>query len=255
MPKRSDPLKTLENLLVQEFRTCQALQSVTWQERHALTGGDVERMQSLATQKEVILDRLYSLEDARQSYLLELAMRLAPNAAEPADVALAAILSGARPQEAERLRVLQGGILALTGQVRDLTEGNHALAAYALQHAAIQQDALGEVGQSDLPALFAAVLAARQALDEGDKIAVSNAIVGMENALERLGRSLMTRPTPPEAEDAAGTPAAEPAPQRPTVDDHHVAGPSLVETMANLYRQQAAYQAVLRVSRRMLASA
>lgn len=259
MSNRSDPLKILESLLVQEFRTCQALESVTRQERSALAGGDAPRMQSLAEEKESILDHLYALEDARQSYLVETAARLAPVAAEPADAALMAILAAANPSQAERLRTLQAGILTLTGQVRDLTEGNYALAEAALQQANHRQQTLGEAGQGDLPALFAAVLAARQALTIGDKDAVSNAIAGMESTLERLGRSLQAGVGLAGDAGLAGEPTAVPqtppaASSPPATGEKRPAGFSLVETMANLHRQQAAYQAVLRVSRRMLAA-
>jgi hypothetical protein len=245
MPMRLDSLQILESLLVKEFRACQTIYSLTRAERQALANSDISRLFELAREKEMVLDRVSVLETTRMKHLRSLDQRYKNNTPDQEAQILAALLARVRPEDAERLRMLQQGILTLTAQVQDLTRGNHALAAYALEHAEELRTALGEYGQADLPALFAAILAARDALSAGDRGEVSKALESMETALERLGKNLSN-------ELAEPLPATQPAEEPRTTVSAPQRSLSMVEAVANLYRQEAAYRAVLNVNRRIM---
>ena len=62
----------LEGLFVREFRACQALLSITQEERSALSRDDISCLLSLTNQKEAILDEMASLEKAKFAALLDL---------------------------------------------------------------------------------------------------------------------------------------------------------------------------------------
>jgi len=191
-----EQLSGLESALVREFRLSQSLLHLTREERNALLRGDVPRLLILAERKEALLDNLTDLADLHRR-AVELAAR---SADEPA--------GWDNPDASLRLWHLLEGSRVLAGQVRDLVQGNHALAAVALSRASAQQAGLFSDARSDLPALFAALLAARE---------------------------------PPNPN------APYPAPAHPQS--------TLIETMTNLYHQETAYRAVLKVSSRMLAAA
>lgn len=250
MPLQLEQLKNIESLLVKEFRLCQALYHLTQEEREALAQGDVPRLLALAEHKETLLDRLNGLVNARQRQLAQLTQL-------DFDRSEDAILDGLRLLDLDdelRLVSLFEGIQVLKGLVRELALGNQGLAAIALKQAASLQAGLVESTQTSLPALFAAILAARDALDAQDSAAVSAALGDLQNALapgERTGDAgYQTGPFQP----AGAMSPAEPFDLRSSLlstgDEAN-----MIETMANLYRQEKAYRAVLQVSSRMLASA
>lgn len=249
MPLQQDHLKSLESLLVKEFRACQALLNLTRDECEALAQGDVLRLLALAEHKEVLLDRLNSLANARQLQ----AAQLIGLEREQGDEALARSLEMLDPDGELQLVNLFEGIQVLKGQVRELVRGNRALAATALNQAAALQAGLVSHTQTSLPALFAAILAARDALDAQDSAAVSAALGELQNALlpnnqppgDRLVRTVQATETMTSAE----LPAARPESSSSKIEAN------MIEYMANLYRQEKAYRAVLKASSRMLASA
>ncbi|MFM8320721.1 MAG: flagellar export chaperone FlgN [Chloroflexota bacterium] len=139
-----DTLYALKNSLVREFRSSQSLLHLTIEERQALVRGDVPRLLALAEHKEALLDRLGSLAEARRQ-------ALPPGS--PVEI------------DADDLRTierLQEGVQVLAVQVRELAQGNRLLAAVALKQAASQQAGLLDDARTDLPALFAELLAARE---------------------------------------------------------------------------------------------
>lgn len=123
-------LSALEAALVRQFRLMQALGALTRSEREALAAGDVAALEDLLAQKaqlQVELDRL----DGMRVAALE-AWAQASGWPE-AQMALADMLAHLRPPVAERLGHLRQGILALAGEIGELTRGNRALAASALE--------------------------------------------------------------------------------------------------------------------------
>jgi flagellar biosynthesis/type III secretory pathway chaperone len=220
--------ESIASLLVQEFRARQALLRLTQEERLALVQADAPRLAALAERKGALLDYLAKLGEARQKL-----------GSEPEG-----LLGRLDAEDRRRLARLQEGILALAEQVRELTLGNRALAAYALKHTANLQTSLAPGSEAGLPALFAAIIAARDALDARDSDRVTAAIREMQDALEQLGCSLDTVTARPSSERRE-PPAVPPSSSRA----------NLVEQMARLYNQEAAYRAVLNVSNRLFPSA
>lgn len=123
-------LPALESLLVNEFRAYQTLVGLTRQERVALAKSDAHGLTALVDQKAVVLDEIRRLESARSRLLSEAADWLAPGT----PLSLADMLPRLEPALARRLDRLSRGILALVDELRELTRGNHALAASALDY-------------------------------------------------------------------------------------------------------------------------
>jgi hypothetical protein len=249
MPLQQDHLKSLESLLVKEFRACQALLNLTQEERQALAKGDVLRLLALAEHKEILLDRLVNLANTRQQQVAQ----LIDLDREQGDDPMVKSLKVLDLDDELQLVNLFEGIRVLKGQVRELVLGNRALAATALNQAASLQAGLVSRTQTSLPALFAAILAARDALDAQDSAAVSAALGELQNALlpnsqvasDRLARPAQA-PEPPLI--------AEPMAVRSETSASKGEA-NMIEYMANLYRLEKAYRAVLKTSSRMLTSA
>jgi flagellar biosynthesis/type III secretory pathway chaperone len=241
-------LRNLENSLVKEFRACQALLHLMREEQFALANGDAARLLAIAERKDILLDRLAVLSQARQSQVAAL------NGGAPGDAPSLEELTACDTQTLDRMRRLSDGIQVLTSQARELVQANQALAAAALKRAAAQQAGLISSTQTSLPALFAAILDARDALDAQDSAAVRLAIGDLQKALNRIGTAADHRParshpvlepSKTETEAVASQPAG--APSRSETN--------LVEAMASLYRQEKAYRAVLQTGYRMLTGA
>ena len=289
MKMRREHQKALEGLLVQEFRTSQVLHYLTKDERGALSSGDIPRLLALTEQKENALNELIQLENARQVMLQSLVAMLAIDMAPHTSPALVDLIPTIQPDEAKRLVHLQEGIIVVMDQVREMTQGNRALADYALQRASTLQTRLfdlwrysansqsGETlpsvedksqrteegappgvqnpdGMVALPALFAAILAAREALNTHDNAAVSAAIGELETALENISQILEHNRArlQPVGSFSHSTEEGQSSTQLLPVSKTDA---SLIEVMADLYHQETAYQAVLKVSNRMLTSA
>jgi flagellar biosynthesis/type III secretory pathway chaperone len=245
MPMHENPLKALESALVKEFRACQALYYLTQEEREALAKGDVLRLLALAEHKETLLDRLTNLSSSRQRQVAELTPL---NSGEGEDAVVRSLKILDLDDELHLVTLFEG-IQVIKAQVRELALGNRALAATALNRAASLQAGLVSSSSTSLPALFSAILAARDALDAQDRDAISAALGEIQNALapdsdlssiERSGRVAAVQAEPLSIR-------SEPNPPKNDTN--------MLEYMANLYRQEKAYKAVLKVSSRMLTSA
>jgi flagellar biosynthesis/type III secretory pathway chaperone len=250
MPLQQDQLITLESVLVKEFRLCQALYHLTQEEREALTQGDVLRLMTLAERKETLLDGLTSLANARQRQLAQLS-QLDVDKGEDFIVKSLGLLD---LDDELQLVSLFEGIRVLKGLVRELALGNQGLATIALKQAASLQAGLVKSTQTSLPALFAAILAARDALDAQDSAAVSLALGELQNALAPGGHSSGDRFYARSVQPSEATAPLEPLDMR-FVPASSRDEANMIEYMANLYRQEKAYKAVLQVSSRMLAGA
>ena len=282
-------MRAFEGLLVKEFRACQALLSLTKEERQALSRGDVASLLNLAECKENLLDRLERLDETRHKLLDNLGGTSLTEEGQAQASALTALQASLDPEETSRWVNLQEGTLVLMVQIRELTQCNRALAALASENAGALQmqlmklwgtpaahwiENLDHTSEADpkepqepleenpsltvhsnriaLPALFAAIVAAREALKAQDNAALSTAIGDLQSALEHLGKFL-ERDSVSQGRlggldgymEEVGPVAKEAlSPQRET---------NLVEMMADLYNRETAYQAVLKTSNRMLA--
>jgi len=135
-------INDLEELLVQEFRACQTLLDLTRNERQALARNDVDTLTSLVEQKESKLDELAQIEDRRRVAIQTIAQRLSLPSPNPAVSELAAFLD---PESGRRIERLRDGISTLSGEIRELSSGNRALAASALERTDAVQSLLLDI--------------------------------------------------------------------------------------------------------------
>jgi RNase adaptor protein for sRNA GlmZ degradation len=122
-------LAELESVLVQEFRLYQRLLALAREERRALTAADLTALTNALQATESIYAQLMQLE-AQRNQALE---RWAQAWQAPPPATLAEILPRLENGPAQRLSRLREGILALAYQLRDLAQGNRALAQAALE--------------------------------------------------------------------------------------------------------------------------
>jgi hypothetical protein len=192
---------------------------------------------------------------------------------------LVSFLSDVDRQAASRLLHIQEGTLVLMRQIRDITLVNRAMAVSALARASSLQAQLlnayrpqfddhrdlvvgGEPfnlteepfkitsfskEQTALPAVFAAIITARDALSKDDPSAILSAVGNLKNALEGITGHLDFAEVGYADE---GMLLADILSDGSTVTDNTI---SLVEIIAGLYHQGNAYQASLNASDRMLA--
>jgi hypothetical protein len=130
MDESTTHLTTLEELLVREFRACQVIHALTREERQALTRNDTRAVSAAVEEKEALLDELGQVEDQRRMLAQDLAHELGISGASPS---IAEIATALGPEEGGRINRLREGILALSGEIRELTSGNRALAVAALE--------------------------------------------------------------------------------------------------------------------------
>jgi flagellar biosynthesis/type III secretory pathway chaperone len=120
---------SLEDILVKEFRICQSLQSITKDERLALTKNDVPALSTLVEQKEALLDDLTQIEDHRRMLSQNLGEVFGIQATSPT---LTEISSSLNADTGGRINHLRDGILAIAEEIKVLTSGNRALAMAAM---------------------------------------------------------------------------------------------------------------------------
>ncbi|PKO03638.1 MAG: hypothetical protein CVU43_01945 [Chloroflexi bacterium HGW-Chloroflexi-5] len=129
-PQVQDLLNSLENVLVQEFRTLQSLIGATKQERVLLNKKDPDAIMTIVEEKEGLLDQFGLLEEKRRMFITSIANELSIKLTE---VSIDELYSGLDSEESDRLHRLNEGISMLVHQSRDLNYGNQALARTALE--------------------------------------------------------------------------------------------------------------------------
>jgi flagellar biosynthesis/type III secretory pathway chaperone len=129
-PQVHDLLNSLENVLVQEFRTLQSLIAATKQERILLNKKDPDSIMTIVEEKEGLLDQFGVLEEKRRMFITSIATELG---IKLSDVTISELFIGLNLDESDRLHRLNDGISMLVQQSRDLNYGNQALARTALE--------------------------------------------------------------------------------------------------------------------------
>jgi len=123
-------IASLESLYVKEFRGLQHLLNLTKEERVALTVFDHEKLVALIEHKETLIDELGCLESKREGLILDL---VKATGADYTQGKLPEILAPLDPSATRHVTHLQEGITVLAGKIRELTPGNQALAAAAME--------------------------------------------------------------------------------------------------------------------------
>lgn len=134
-------LRTLEDLLVSQFRRYQTLHSHTKEERQALLDNDIHQLLTLLESKEVLVEEINHLETNRHQVTKEWAQMAGMKIEYPT---LTQILPGLDVESAKRLSRLREGILVLVNEIRELVSGNRALTSAGLKQVeAVQTFILG----------------------------------------------------------------------------------------------------------------
>jgi len=140
-------LPQLEGILVNEFRTCQSLYTLVRQERNLLTNGDVEALNDLIEEKEILLDELGQIEENRRVTIGKIARQFPDGNQITSAVDL---FTRVDPATSTRLDRLYTGIGTVINQVRELNNGNQALALHGLNHVDAVQAYLLSIFQAPL---------------------------------------------------------------------------------------------------------
>jgi flagellar biosynthesis/type III secretory pathway chaperone len=282
MTKSESHVNNIESLFVSELRACQALLELTQEERFALTRDDVAYLLQLAADKETVLDQLAKVEKAKFSALSELGISSESTGGGLGKPTLSNLLTRLEREVASNLLHIQEGTLVVMDQVREFTLINRALTLSALERASIRQADLLRAYRSPLeereprfsssqtvaqtviepleitsygreqealPEIFAAIIAARDAIQGDDPEAIATAVGSLQEALEGISGYLEM-----DAITLRGGPAADDLDEGDaSAEQADLSSASIVEQIANLYHQENAYQASLEVSDRMLA--
>lgn len=123
-------VNTLEDLLVQEFRTCQTIHQLTKEERSAISKNDLNSLSSIVEQKEVMLDELGQIEDRRRMIVQNLGHEIGIPTSSPS---IAEISQKLASDIGSRINRLREGISALADEIKIMSNGNRALAMIALE--------------------------------------------------------------------------------------------------------------------------
>jgi flagellar biosynthesis/type III secretory pathway chaperone len=124
-------LDALETSLVKVFRLCQSLFVLVKDERQILVEGRANDLEGVSVQKQKILEEMENADQTRQKITGQIA-RIC-GLSQPIET-LSDLLSNLEFERKEEIRRLQQGILTLQTDIRELNNGNYALATLNLQH-------------------------------------------------------------------------------------------------------------------------
>jgi flagellar biosynthesis/type III secretory pathway chaperone len=161
---RHEQSNALIDLLVQEFRSWQALLQITLLERRLLVEGDAPGLTLLAPQKTELLARLTEHQQERQQRIHRLASPQTPGPFCESSFSIQTLLDGLGQQEAESLLRIAEGIQAIAEIIGELTQGNFVMADCTMRRYWSLQVWIGQENHKSLPSLLGSVLAARQVL-------------------------------------------------------------------------------------------
>jgi FlgN protein len=120
-----DLFGSLEVVMVNLFRLFESLHEVTKEERQVLLEGKADELMILAKRKESLLTSLENNEESLHSLTDQLAKAVGLN---PESLTLTSILERLKSVDVGQVSRLQQGILALQAEIRDINNGNYALA-------------------------------------------------------------------------------------------------------------------------------
>ena len=239
-----DASNRLQNLLVQEFRACQRVSQLLKDEQQALLCGETQHILAQAVSVDRALEDLRAFQETR--------LGLAPGVKTNHKTRIVR----QPPHPDGRLKSLQEGVQALRAQICETLRSNTALAGKALERTDAMQSHLtslynfspthptSETTQTSFPAVLAAFLAMREALNAEDQALVAGAVEELQGALACLGASLAA-----DSITEVWTPAAA---QAANDSDLESKGTILVERLTDLHQRRKAYQAVYRSRQCML---
>lgn len=137
-----DLFDSLEAILVNTFRLCESLQQITQHERQALLENKIDELRAIVSQKENIVVEVESNDEARQMVTSQLAQSLGIEGEIPNLGELLAKVDNSI--DTSKITRLQQGILTLQAEIREVNNGNYALAIMNVQRLeAVQEYIVG----------------------------------------------------------------------------------------------------------------
>jgi flagellar biosynthesis/type III secretory pathway chaperone len=130
MDNLQEHLTILKDVLVKEFRACQALHELSKKERLVLTSKDTCDLLILIEHKEAVLDEMRQLENKRRKVISHLSQGIGLQTKSPT---LTEVLDEIDNEYCDRLKRLHEGIVALSSSIRNITYSNRAQAKEGLE--------------------------------------------------------------------------------------------------------------------------
>lgn len=124
-------MDTLEAALVKMFRLCQSLFTLTKEERQILIEGKANDLEEISSQKAKIIEEIENSEISRSQVSDKIAQACGLTRRFET---LSELLDTVIYDKKDQIRRLQEGILALQTDIREINNGNYALATLNLQH-------------------------------------------------------------------------------------------------------------------------
>jgi flagellar biosynthesis/type III secretory pathway chaperone len=137
-----DLFETLEAILVNTFRLCESLQLVSKKERQALLAGKTEILETIAKEKGNIISEMEGNEETRMGVVQQIAQVLE---IKDENVTINSLVNKAGNSiDTSKISRLLQGIITLQAEIRELNNGNYALATLNVQRLeAIQEYIVG----------------------------------------------------------------------------------------------------------------
>ena len=126
-----EKLLSLETNLIAMFRLCQNLYSLAKEERQVLVDGRANELDGLAEKKMKVLDGIEKTEKDYQLLIKDIAMI---SGFKREVEKLSDLLVNFGEKEVEQIKRMQEGILVLQKDIKELNDGNYALAKLNVQH-------------------------------------------------------------------------------------------------------------------------
>lgn len=135
----------LEQVLVLLFRSLQDLLALSKKERISLLNDPTQILQ-IVEDKEVLLDKISTLEDKCRQIVQALSLSLNIRLEE---TSIQALLPFLKPEDARRIKNLTDGIYSLTAQARELNHASQAIALTKLDWLKATQSFLIDIFQPE----------------------------------------------------------------------------------------------------------
>jgi hypothetical protein len=137
-----DLFDSLEAILINTFRLCESLYQITEHERQALLESKIDELNMISRQKGNIVTEMESNEEARQVVTQQITKVLG---LENETMSLSELLAKTESSiDTSKISRIQQGILTLQSQIREINNGNYALAKLNVQRLeAVQEYIIG----------------------------------------------------------------------------------------------------------------
>lgn len=129
-PQIEEALHQIEADMVNQFRVAQALRTLVQKEREDLVQRNAAQLTDSAEKKESLLDELGRLEEHRRQHTIK-AAELCGLKGEAAS--LNNLLATLNDPMVERINHLREGFMAIQAELREINQGNYALAVLNLE--------------------------------------------------------------------------------------------------------------------------